>query len=342
MNRRNFLASAGASLLMARGLHAAVADEQAERAAAVHKDSTVVVIHDHRPITPDVPIMLSGGVTCKVFQVGIDVEIGARFQQSADRRGGWAARTMAELNEARREIDEAGRLLPALSAADIERAKQDGKASIMLGVEGGKLLEGDLEKLQEFHEQGLRELQLRWAVHNQLVETEELTAFGTAVVRECQRLGIIVDLTHIPQRAFDQAIELSRRPMIVSHGTARELGAGRVAAIAGTGGVVGIHFYSSYLGPNPGVTQALDAIDELANSGGVESVALGIDLFPTDGTWSDFQRAQGTTDISWAVPDLGHLPAVTQGLVARGYSNDEIRAILGGNFLRVCRKVFGG
>jgi len=84
-------------------------------------------------------------------------------------------------------------LLLALKGEDIERAKREGKLAIVIGVEGGKLLEGDLQRLSEFYKLGLRELQLRWAVPNQLVEKTALTNFGRAVVKECHKLGIIVD-----------------------------------------------------------------------------------------------------------------------------------------------------
>jgi len=110
----------------------------------------------------------------------------------------------------------------------------------------------------------------------------------------------------------------------------------RAAALHREATVIVIHDHRPIA---PGVAQALDAIDDLATTGGIETVALGVDLFPTEGDWGDFQRAQGTTDISWAVPDLGYLPAVTRGLVARGHTDDAIRAMLGGNFLRVCRRV---
>ncbi len=317
-------------------------DETGQRAHMLHRDSIVVVMHDHNPIAPDVPRMLAGGVTAKVYQVGIDVEIGKDFRASAGRRDGWAKRARASLDEARQTIAaDPKRLLLALTAEDIRRAKKEGRIAILLGVEGGKLLEGDLARLREFYKLGLRELQLRWAVPNPLVEKDELTEFGRAVVRECQRLGIIVDLTHILERAFFQVVELSKRPLIVSHGTGRELGAKRLKAIAGTRGVIGLHFYSSYLGQRPTVLNVLDAIDYLVRHAGVDTVGLGVDFFPREGAWRDFQQAQGTRDISWAIPDLGHLEEVTRGLVARGYRDEHIRAILGGNFLRVCREVFG-
>jgi membrane dipeptidase len=115
-----------------------------------------------------------------------------------------------------------------------------------------------------------------------------------------------------------------------------------IRAIADRHGVVGIHFYSSYLGPRPNVLQVLNAVDDLSRWGGMGVVGLGIDFFPSQGEWGDFQRAQGTQDISWAIPDLGHMGEITRGLVARGYRDEEILAILGGNFLRVCHEVFDG
>jgi membrane dipeptidase len=317
-------------------------DALGQKAHALHQASTVVVIHDHRPIVPDVALMQAGGVTAKVYQLGVDVDIGADFRASAPLRQGWAQKTCAALDDARRTIEaDPKRLLLALTAEDIRRAKREGKVAIVLGVEGGKLLEGDLDRLREFHRLGLRELQLRWAVPNQLVEIDALTDFGTAVLRECQRLGVVVDLTHIPEKAFHQAVALATKPLIVSHGTGRELGAARVAAIKRLRGVIGIHFYSSYLGARPTVGRVVDAVDDLVRQAGMEVVGLGVDLFPTDGPWRDFQRAQGTSDVSWAIPDLGHLEEVTRALVVRGYTDAQIQAILGGNFLRVCQEVFG-
>lgn len=338
MNRRNFLAAGAALLAGSRG----AAQDDNSKADELHRKSTVIVVHDHRPIAADVPLMLAGGVTAKVYQLGVDVEIGREFRNSG--RDGWARRTRTALNDAVQTIrNDPKRVVLALTADDIERAKRDGKVAIMLGVEGGKLLEGDLEQLREFHRLGLRELQLRWAVPNQIVEQDTLTDFGMAVVKECQRLGIIVDLTHIPEKAFFQTIELATKPLIVSHGTGRgDLGEKRLKALADRHGVVGIHFYSSYLGRRPSVLQVLDHIDFVARTVGTDTIALGVDFFPTEGKWREFQEAQGTKDIAWAIPDMSHMREVTRGLVARSYSDRQIEGILGGNFLRVCKEVMAG
>src|SRR5262249_15215884 len=127
--------------------------------------------------------------------------------------------------EALRRAEEAiradpGHVLLATKAADLERAHREGKVAILLGVEGAKLLEGQLEVLKTFHDRGLRELQLRWAVPNQVVETSTLTDFGRRVVRECNRLGILISLTHCPTPAFFEVAEMSDKPLIVCHSVA--------------------------------------------------------------------------------------------------------------------------
>ena len=313
-------------------------DGDRSRAEELHQQATVVVIHDHNPLLADVPRMRAGGIAAKVYQLGVDVEIGREYLATSARRSGFRMQARAALDDARRTIASRPKELAlALSADDIERARRAGQVAILLGIEGGKFLEGELAPLREFYDLGLREVQLRWAVPNQLVETDALTDFGRDVVRECQRLGILVDLTHIPEKAFFQTIELVNKPVIVSHGTGAELGEKRVRAIADRGGVVGIHFYSSYLGPKPNVLSVVDAVEDLIRFGGIEVVGLGVDFFPTEGAWKEFQQAQGTQDISWAIPDLGHLPEVTRALVARGFSDEQVLAVLGGNFLRVCR-----
>ncbi len=318
-------------------------DQIDHRSHRLHRDSIVVVMHDHNAIAADVPLMRVGGVTAKVYQLGVDVDIGKDYLASARRRDGWRKQAQAALDQARQAIAaDPKRLLLALNAADIRRAKKADKIAILLGVEGGKLLEGDVAALRHFYKEGLRELQLRWAVPNPLVEQDTLTDFGRAVVRECNRLGVIVDLTHIPERAFFQAMEASKKPLIVSHGTGRELGGKRLKALVSSGSVVGLHFYTSYLGARPNVVQVVDAVDYLVRHAGPEHVGLGVDFFPTTGPWRDFQAAQGTTDPAWAIPDLSHMEEVSRALVSRNYSDRHIRGFLGENFLRVCREVFGG
>ncbi|MBM3262084.1 MAG: membrane dipeptidase [candidate division Zixibacteria bacterium] len=313
------------------------------RARAIHDASTIVVMHDHRPVAEDAPRMIVGGVTAKVYMVGVDVDIGPDFMASAAIRDGWSVRARAEIETTLAVISADPHLVSANSAANIRRAKADGKAAIVLGVEGGKLLEGHLSWVKEFYDTGLRQFQLCWAVPNQLVETDHLTDFGKTVVKECDRLGLIVDLTHFRERAFYEVMEIVERPPIVSHGAGGTDGLDdrRIEAIAAKGGMIGIHFYSSYLGPSPTVNHVVQAIQYLTARVDIRHVGFGIDFFPTKGPWRDFQHGQGTTDVSWAIPDLSHMPLVTQSLVENGYTDTQISGLLGGHFLDLMERVAG-
>ena len=359
LDRRAFLAAgAGASAaLIATGNSAAgdapkstATDEVRDRARRLHRESIVVVIHDHNPVAPDIPQMLSGGVTCKVFQIGLDVDANRDFLKSAPIREGWSSRALKTLDEFDALLAaEPKRLMLAKTAADIRQAKRDGKVAILLGVEGAKLLDGNVEMVERFYNRGLRELQLRWGVPNQIVEDQALTPFGRDVVKECNRLGIIVGLTHIPQPAFFQVVEMTKHPPIICHGVATRVSERftdvtdqQLKALAALRGVIGLHFYSAYLGRKPTVERVVEQVDYIANLVGIDTVGLGIDFFPSTGEWREFQLSQNPKNIiAWAIPDIAHVHEVTEALVARNYSDADIKKVLGENFLRVAKEVFG-
>jgi len=359
MRRREFLESCGAAAVAScastwgPGARATSppAEDVRKRAERLHREGVVVVIHDHNPIEPDIAKMLAGGVTAKVYQIGLDVDPNRDFLKSAPIREGWSRRALAELDDVDRVLEKhSDQLLIAKSAADIRRAKREGKVAILLGCEGAKLLEGRVEMLQKFYDRGLRELQLRWGVPNQIVEEQILTPFGRQVVAECNRLRVIIGLTHIPMPAFHQVIEMTRQPPIVCHSIASRtpdspgdiLGDRQLKALTAVRGVVGLHFFSSYLGRKPTPKQVVDQVDYIANVVGIDTISLGIDLFPAEGAWKEFLHSQGSAPgISWAIPDIGHVNQVTEALVARNYSDEDIKKVLGENFLRVAKEVFG-
>ena len=244
---------------------------------------------------------------------------------------------MLGIDRAITEIEADDKALLALTADDIEKAFRKGKSAILLGSEGGKLLEGELSLLNIFYRLGLRELQLTWAVENQLANSEGLTDFGKDVVKEMNRLGLIIDLTHIPKKAFDEVLALTKHPVIISHCAARTVSADlsdeQIRAIAQNGGVLGLHFYSTYMAKRLangkiaekiGVSDLIDHIDYISNLVGINHVGLGADFFPTYGEWAEFQQAQGTYNIKWIVEDKSAMPDVTRGLVLRGYSDNDI------------------
>ncbi len=319
---------------------------QTERADEIHRRAVVVVDHDHRPIGPDLPLMLAGGVTAKVYQVTLDVDLDAGVEASRHRTDGWLPLAIRGMEEALTDIDaHADRCLLARTAGDIRRAKREGRVAILLGAEGARWLDGTLAPLRLFHRLGLRELQLTWAFANPLVPEGRLSPFGKSVVAECERLGVLVDVTHIPEKAFYDVMDAARKPVIVSHGAARsvtvDLSDDRIRALAATGGLLGVHFYTTYLGPAPAPEGVVRQIDHVAGLVGIDHVALGVDFFPTDGVWYDLQVAQGARDLRWAIKDTSEMPEITRCLVEHGYSEEDIRKILGENYLRVCEEVFG-
>lgn len=313
----------------------------------IHRRAVVAVVHDHRPIVEDLELMRAGGVTAKVYQVTLDVDVEAGYQASRDREAGWLRLATGQMEEALAQIEaDSQRCTLARSAGDIRRAEEEGRVAILLGAEGTRWLEGSLDPLRLFHRLGLRELQLTWAFPNAVVPDGHLSAFGREVVAECERLGIVVDLTHIPKAAFFEVVECARKPLIVSHGSAAgvttDLDDERLEALASTGGLIGVHFYTTYLGPAPTPEAVCRQVDYLAGRIGIVHVALGVDFFPTEGAWRELQVAQGTTELHWAVPDMAGMPQITGSLVEHGYSEEEVRKVLGENFLRVCEEVMGG
>ena len=231
-----------------------------------HRDAIVVVDHDHRPIGPDLPLMLAGGVTAKVFQVTCDVDPEAGFQASRDRCEGWLRLAVRDMADALAQIDRHADLCTlATTVEDVRRAKAENRIAILLGAEGARWLESSLEPLRLFHRLGLRELQLTWAFPNALVPDGNLSDFGKSVVAECGRLGIVVDVTHIPRPAFDQVIALATKPVIVSHGAAAsvttDLDDHQLRDLAATGGLLGIHFY--HCCPRQGLRMTIEALPEV-------------------------------------------------------------------------------
>jgi membrane dipeptidase len=329
-----------------------LSESEEQRAISLHEQSIVILMHDHLPIAGDIPKMQVGGVTAKVYNLICDVEISGDFRASANQYEGWAKRALVQIDQAITEIEANDKVLLALTAEDIEKAKREGKIAILLGSEGGKLLEGELSLLRNFYRLGLRELQLTWAFENQLANSKGLTDFGKDVVKEMNKLGIIIDLTHIPQRAFDDVLALTKHPVIISHCAAKAVSADlsdeQIRAIAQNGGVLGLHFYSTYMAKRLangivaeeiGVSDLVDHIDYIANLVGIDHVGLGADFFPDHGEWAEFQKAQGTYNIKWVIEDKSAMPDVTRELVFRGYSDSEIQKILGLNFLGICQKV---
>ena len=320
------------------------------RAETLHREAIVVVMHDHGPVVSQVPLMVAGGVTGMVLKTDIDIDVAVPIAESRLRYEGFTVSASEALVSSLAEIEASEDAVLALCPSDIVAAREQGKAAVILGNEGGKLLEEDLALLADFYQRGLREMQLAWQVPNQLCTRQEgqgLTEFGKEVVREMNRLGMVIDGAHLPPPAFADLLELSAHPIVVSHGAVgQEQPEEQHRAMAEKGGVLGVHFFWHFVKKEGKVGidlgDLLDQIDHAVEYLGIDHVGLGVDFFPTTGNWRPFFEGPLRGHAEWAVPDLSHLPKVTEGLVSRGYSDRDILKILGGNFLRLWEVVHQG
>lgn len=251
-----------------------------------------------------------------------------------------------------------GRFEVARSSADVERIAAAGRVALPLGIENGAALEDDLANVAHFAARGVRYVTLAHSQNNLICDSSYaverrwngLSPFGVEVVREMNRLGVLVDVSHVSDEAFDDVLEVSAVPPIASHSSCRAFVPGfernlddeRIARLGEAGGVLHINFGSAFLTAeanatafaareNGGGTVALttvadvaDHIDHAVALAGVEHVGLG----------SDFD---GVDDLPVGLEDVSRYPALIEELLRRGYSDDELRAILGGNLMRVWR-----
>jgi membrane dipeptidase len=286
------------------------------------------------------------------------------------------------------------RMMMAFSVADIERAHGEHKLAALMGIEGGHSIENDLHLLRNYYRLGVRYMTLSWSNTNEWADSSGdindakvqhhngLTDFGKQVVLEMNRLGMMVDISHVADKTFWDAIATTKAPVIASHSSARALvNAPRnmtddmLRAVAKNGGVVQVNFFSGFLDedyrkaveaqakdqaaaiqkyidslkaqgkpvsyvevdrmerawmakiPRPPFKVLIDHIDHIAKIAGVDHVGLG----------SDFDGVSGATPRG--MDSAADLPKITQALLDRGYSADDIKKILGGNLLRVFRQV---
>ncbi len=286
------------------------------------------------------------------------------------------------------------RMMMAYSVADIEDAHKQKKLAALMGIEGGHSIENDIRLLRDYYRLGVRYMTLTWSNTNEWADSSGdiddskvqhhngLTDFGKQVVLEMNRLGMMVDISHVADKTFWDALAVTKAPVIASHSSCRALVTAprnmtddMLRAVAKNGGVVDVNFFSgfddqqfwdaaqaqksaqdaemhAYLEklkaegktptfededrmerafmariPRPPLKVLIDQIDHVAKVAGVDHVGLG----------SDFDGVSGATP--QGMDSAADLPKITQGLLDRSYSADDIRKILGGNVLRVFAEV---
>src|SRR5688572_17267002 len=230
---------------------------------------------------------------------------------------------------------ESGDAVLASSPEAVLAAKRDGKLAILPALEGADGLEGNLENLRTLHRRGLRLLQIMHFLDNNLgsnqippYEDRGLTDLGKDMVREANRLGIIVDLAHANTRTIMDALAVSTQPIIFSHTGAKALYQGdryltddEIRAIAAKGGVIGIWPTAAFR-DIPGMVRHIDHVKKLA---GIDHIAIASDL-----------RGMSYLD---AFGEEANFRAIAEGLIDAGYSDDEIGKVMGGNFFRLWQQV---
>lgn len=256
---------------------------------------------------------------------------------------------------------------PAHSTADILSAKSEGRVAAMLGFQNASPFEDDLSLVEVFHRLGVRVVQLTYNIQNHLggscyePNDSGLTRFGESVVKEMNRCGMLVDLSHVGERTSFDAIEASEGPVAITHAnpdwfhpSPRNKSDELLKALAERDGVLGCTVYPNFIG---GADTRLEdfcaMIERLVEMMGIEHLAIGTDStrkhtdehlsWLRNGRW---RFTNGEEPPSWPEwPEWFQGPAdfpnLTAGLLDRGFSRDDAAAVMGGNWLRLFGETFG-
>lgn len=313
-----------------------------------HADSIIQVLEGKRTLIErseighiDFPRLREGGVDLQVLACYI------REEYKPDRALPEALR-MIDAIYSQVEASE-GKAVVVYRAAEAERAKAEGRQGVLISIEGGEPIGTDLAVLRMLYRLGVRAIGLVWNQRNAIADgvgelrtRGGLTTFGVELVKEMNRLGMLVDVSHLSEPGFWDVLEVSSQPIIASHSNARarcdsprNLTDDQIRALAENGGVMGINYFRGFVDEefrrgdkSKGDIQGiLNQIDHIVGLVGPSHVGLG----------GDFDGAYPVAGLE----DVTRLPAITQGLLDRGYRDEDILAILGGNHLRLIRQVIG-
>jgi len=324
----------------------------------------------------DIPRLREGGMHAPFFAFWVPIFF----------RGAEAVRRTLDLRDAMQSVLDANRdqIEMATTAADIERIVKAQKIAAFLTIEGGHAIDDDLRVLRNYYRLGIRAMTLTHAGNTNWADSANdtpahngLTDFGKEVVREMNRLGMLVDLSHASDKTFYDALSVTNKPVILSHSSMRAISNvprnvsdEMLCALAKNGGVVGINFGMGFINPKDAEKLRLatqteskaplltgKALDDYAAENArklfgtranvvatVEDVADHIDYavkiagIDYVGIGSDFDGIAGTAN---GLEDVSKMPALVAVLLKRGYPESDLKKILGGNFLRVVREVTG-
>ncbi|HZI14568.1 MAG TPA: dipeptidase [Myxococcus sp.] len=374
------------------------------KARAIHESALIVDTHVDTPLRMleegfDLASKPPNGVGHLDLHRARAGNLGAAFfsiwVEPKEHAGRFTHRALRLIDTVLQQVEKSpDQMVLALSTQDIlaARSGKQKKLATLMGVEGGHAIENDLGVLRDFYRLGVRYMTLTWSNTNEWADSSGdlkdekvkhhggLTDFGREVVREMNRLGMLVDISHVSDATFFDTLKVTRAPVIASHSSARALtdhprnmSDEMLKALAANGGVVMVNFYSAFISDEfrkgyaamaPERRAAIDAleakhvnddpatrfristaaewewaskvkrpplealinhIDHIAKVAGVDHVGLG----------SDFDGITATPE---GIESVADLPRITEALVARGYTREQIHKILGGNFMRVFKE----
>jgi len=300
------------------------------------------------------PQLRTGGVDLQVLPVFIDDEY---------RPEGGLRQTLRMLEAGRAAIEATPEdTALCLTGADIDVALASGRIACILGLEGCEPIGTDVALLTTMFRIGVRMASFTHFGRTQLADGSgedgtggRLTRAGIEALAIMQSLGMVLDISHLGAAGVDHVLELTTRPVVASHSSARalcehhrNLTDERLKGVATSGGVIGVNLFPGFIDPAaPTVARAVDHIEHIAATAGIDHVGLGPDFLKE--IYDELLRpgdphiVEGL-DATQTIPGLegpAGLPLITQELLARSWPEDDIRKVLGGNWLRVLRAEIG-
>lgn len=275
------------------------------------------------------PVLQAGGVNV------IFVEIYARLHPE-----GSLKQALLEVGDLYEEIRENQNLKLICTKNDLKKVQSDKSVNMVLSMEGFEPLGCDLTLLNVFYELGLRSASLTWNNRNYFAsgvdEVGGLSKLGRKAVKKMEELGILVDVSHINDEGFWDIISIVTKPIIASHSNSRalykcdrNLTDEQIKAIAKTGGVIGLNCYFTEDEEKMSLESYMKHLEHMIKIAGEDHVGLGL----------DFNGYLGDINVP-GIEDASKIPSITLELCKRGYKEETIHKILGGNFLRVLGTVF--
>lgn len=320
-----------------------------EQARKIHSRSLIWDTHACFPLKPNADLSelkryKDSGVNFASLNIGMDMDSFENIMQVLARFRSYIASHPDEF-------------VLALTVNDIRKAKESGRLAIAFDLEGSDPLLGNLNMISVYYDLGVRQMLLAYNKDNRasggcMEGNIRLTDFGRDVIREMNRVGMIVDVTHMGYGATMQAFDVSTAPVIFSHSNpnglrehARNISDEQIRACAKTGGVVGINGIGDFLG---GTSSELIVrnIEYVMNLVGPEHVGIGLDYVVDKEELIEY--IEGHPDVfppdkikdylSFVEPE--QFPEFTELLYQKGFSEQIISGVLGGNFLRVAKQVW--